>query len=559
MLREKLVDILLKKKLIGKKDLDKALEIQKSKGGSLSKILVEEGFVEQKGLMMFFSEELNIPPVRLSRYKLDPDVAKIIPERIARKYSVIPISRLGESIVVATADPLNILALDDIKALTGCNIDMVVGTAKEIDDAIASTYRQGDLNSISDILEGEKEEDVELVVREEKVDVAAIAEESKQAPIVKLVNQIICDALKKRASDIHLEPRREALRVRYRIDGDLHDVLTIPKSSQNAILARLKIMSNLNITEFRLPQDGRFKVDMEGREIDFRVSLLPITHGNKVVLRALDKSNLSVGLDSLGFLPGPLEAFKEAVKKPYGMILVTGPTGSGKSTTLYSIINQLNVVGRNIITIEDPVEYQLPGITQVQVNPQIGLTFASGLRSILRQNPDIIMIGEIRDFETADIAIKASLTGQLVLSTLHTNDAPSAVTRLIDMGVEPFLVASSLILIAAQRLARRLCDYCKEGYMPQDEIIKRFALPKDGKFCRGKGCNRCNNTGYMGRLGTLETLVIDEEVRRMVTSGSSSDDIKDYASAHGMKSLRENALKKFIKGDTSLEEVLRVT
>ena len=395
---------------------------------------------------------------------------------------------------------------------------------------------------------------------------SALTEESKKAPIVKMVDLILAEALKKRASDVHIEPTEKELRIRYRIDGSLQEAFSLPKRNQNAVLTRLKIMSRLDITESRLPQDGRFKVKLDNKEIDFRVSVLPLNYGGKFVLRALDKSNLGVGLEKLGFLKETLEIFNEGLKRPYGMMLITGPTGSGKSTTLYSILNRLNTPEKNIITIEDPVEYQVEGITQIQARPEIGLTFATGLRGLLRQSPDVIMVGEIRDFETADIAIKASLTGELVLSTLHTNDAAGAITRLIDMGVEPFLIASSVILAAAQRLCRRICPYCKTKVDIPASVFERVGVSKKeleeskvDKFFKGKGCNRCNDTGYYERMGTLEILLIDDKIRDMIIKCVPSDQIKEYAVKHGMSTLRNNALKKFFNGDTTLEEVIRIT
>jgi len=393
------------------------------------------------------------------------------------------------------------------------------------------------------------------------VDIQEATKQSKVAPIVKVVNLMVAEALESRASDIHVEPQEKNLRIRYRVDGALQEAFSLPKKDQNAIITRLKIMSGLDITEWRIPQDGRFRIRMREKEVDFRVSILPTNHGGKVVMRALDKSSLSIGLDKLGYLPQPLKLFEQAITKPYGMILVTGPTGSGKSTTLYSIITQLNTNEKNIVTIEDPVEYQVDGITQIQVNPSIEFTFSTGLRSILRQTPDIVLIGEIRDFETADIAIKASLTGQLLFSTLHTNDACGAITRLMDMGVEPFLVASSLVAVAAQRLCRKICENCKEPYEITPAVLKRLNIKtsKDATFYHGKGCSKCSNTGYHGRMGTLEVLLIDDAIRDLIIKGKSSDEIKEYAVANGMKTLRENAFKKALSGLTTIEEVLRIT
>jgi type II secretion system protein E len=469
-----------------------------------------------------------------------------------------PVSKIKNLVSVAVVDPLNIFALDDIKALTCSEVQTMLTTTDDILQAFEKYYG-GKAMGMSELIEGvKKAEGVQTV---DEANIGELTKASEEAPVIKLVDVIISEALKGRASDIHLEPFIDRVRVRYRIDGVLHERFTLPKKIQNVLLTRLKIMSNLDITQRRIPQDGRFKVKVQQKEIDFRVSVLPTSFGGKCVLRALDKSNLSIGLDRLGFLPGPLKAFKEAITKPYGMILLTGPTGCGKSTTLYSIINQLNTIDKNIVTIEDPVEYQVERITQVPVKPEIGLTFASGLRSLLRQCPDIIMVGEIRDGETADIAIKASLTGELVLSTLHTNDAASAITRLRDMGVEPFLIASSLILIAAQRLCRQICPNCKEPYEVSPAVLEKVGIKpvKGAKFYRGKGCAKCNQTGYLGRIGTLEVLVVDDRVKEMIIKGASSTQIKEYARAHGMKTLRENGLEKFIQGNTTLEEVLRMT
>lgn len=563
--KDKLIEVLIDGKLISKKELDKALAIQKRSGGSLGKILVDKGLVSQQALMVVMSRQLNIPPIDLAKYKVDSQFVRIIPEKVARHYSLIPISKIGNVLTVAMSDPLNVFAIDDIKMLTNYKIDPVIATENDIKEAI-NTYYGAHAQEISTILEEAGPSDIEVVEEEEQLDISGMTEESQKAPIVTMVSLILNEAMKKRASDIHIEPCEKNLRVRYRIDGSLHDALTIPKENQNAVLARLKIMSKLDITETRLSQDGRFKINFQAREIDFRVSVLPITFGGKIVLRALDRSSLNIGLEKLGFLPRPLDTFKTALKRPYGMILVTGPTGSGKSTTLYSIINQLNTSERNIVTLEDPVEYELEGITQIQTKQEIGLTFANGLKSVLRQSPDIIMVGEIRDFETADIAIKASLTGQLILSTLHTNDAASAITRLIDMGVEPFLIASSLILVSAQRLLRTICPNCKEEVEIPRNVLERAGLkmeeaPRKGvkAFYRGKGCSHCNETGYYGRIGILEALILDDQIREMIISKASSDEIKGYGVKHGMMTLKENALENFLNGITSLEEVLRVT
>ncbi|MBU4141020.1 MAG: GspE/PulE family protein, partial [Candidatus Omnitrophica bacterium] len=540
-LKKKLNELLLKNKLLSEKDLKKALEIQKEKGGgSLSKILVEQKMVSQKELMVCLGGQLGIPPINLSKYRIDPEVVKLIPGRVARHYLLIPVSKIKNVVSVAMADPLNIFALDDIKVLTKSEVQTMITTSDDIVQAIEKYYAPKTEDMAEIVKREQTRVEIEAVEEVGVTDVSELTKASKEAPVVKLTDIIINEALKNRASDIHLEPFYDRVRIRYRIDGVLHEFFTLPKKIQNALITRLKIMSNLDITQRRIPQDGRFKVKVNGKEIDFRVSVLPTSFGGKCVLRALDKSNLSIGLDRLGFLPGPLSAFKEAIAKPYGMILLTGPTGCGKSTTLYSVLNQLNSADKNIITIEDPVEYQVERITQIQIKPEIGLTFASGLRALLRQSPDVIMVGEIRDGETADTAIKAALTGELVLSTLHTNDAASAVTRLVDMGVEPFLIASSVILIAAQRLCRRVCPSCKEPIDVPRATLDKIGLKagRDAKFYRGKGCAKCNQTGYYGRMGTLEVLTMDDALREMIIKGATSTQIKDYARTCGMKTLR---------------------
>ena len=564
-LRDNIIEILIESKHLAKEQLEKALQIQKQKQIPLRRVLVEEGFILEEELLSLLSEQLYIPTLHLTKYKFDRNVIELIPERMARQYNVIPLSRMGNTLTMAMADPLNIFALDDLKVLTNCNIDTVLSPESEILRAIDTQYRpeSKDMQQIleeTDLAQPDLEKkDVELV-RQDEIELSSAVKESEKPPIVKLVDLMLTQALKKRASDIHVEPEHGYLRVRYRIDGALHDIFKIPKINQNAILARLKIISNLDITESRIPQDGRFKVRFETKEVDFRVSALPTTFGQKFVLRALDKSNLSIGLDKLGFSEQPLAIFKEAIAKPFGTILVTGPTGSGKSTTLYSVLNQLNTAQINIITIEDPVEYQIEGITQIQVKPDIGLDFASGLRSLLRQSPDIIMIGEIRDSETADIAIKASLTGQLVFSTLHTNDAISSITRLIDMGVEPFLVASSLIMLCAQRLCRRICLKCRKPQDVPKDFLEKIGFKDKVTFYKTEGCKYCNNTGFYGRIAILETVMIDDNIREMIIKKKSLDEIKQYAVGNcGMKTLRDDAFLKVKEGLATLDEALRIT
>jgi len=564
-LRENVIDILLKSKQLSKEQLEKALQIQKQKQISLRKILIEQGYISEETLLSLLSSQLYIPSLHLTKYKFEHEITKLIPERMARQYKIIPLSRMGSTLTVAMSDPLDIFALDDLKAITGCNIDTVLSSEEEISKAVDIQYRL-EVKNIDQILEEStfkqsdlEKRDVELL-KQEEIELSSALQESTKEPIIKIVELVLAEALNKRASDIHVEPERDVLRIRYRIDGALYEILRIPKVNQNAILARLKIISNLDITENRTPQDGRFKVKYKNKEVDFRVSALPTTFGQKFVLRALDKTNLSIGLDKLGFSEQPERLFKEAISKPFGMILVTGPTGSGKSTTLYSVLNQLNTPEKNIITIEDPVEYQIEGITQIHVRPEIGLDFTSGLRSLLRQSPDVIMIGEIRDSDTADIAVKAALTGQLVFSTLHTNDAVSSITRLIDMGVEPFLVASSLIMLCAQRLCRKLCPKCKKEIQIPKELLEQIGFKEKCLFYAPQGCSYCNNTGFYGRIAILEALSIDDTIREMVMSRKSLDDIKKYAIEKcAMLTLRDDAFLKVKEGTTSLEEAIRIT
>jgi type IV pilus assembly protein PilB len=567
-LKDNIINILLESKKLTREQLEKALQTQKEKRIPLRKVLVDCGIISEDEILALFSEQLFIPALHLSKYKFDPQIIKLIPEHLARLYVIIPLSLIGKTLTVAIADPLNILALDDLKILTGYNIDTVLSAESEIVRVIEEEYKKGP-RDIQQVLEETGAQDAQEaplaeLVREEEIELGSALEESEKAPIIKLVELMLAQALRGRASDIHVEPEEDVLRVRYRIDGVLHDVFKIPKSKQNAVLARLKIISNLDITESRVPQDGRFKVRFENKEVDFRVSSLPTTFGQKFVLRLLDKSNLSIGLDKLGFSEQSTKTFKEAIAKPFGMILVTGPTGSGKSTTLYSVLNQLNTPERNIITVEDPVEYQIEGITQIQVRPDIGLDFASGLRSLLRQSPDVIMVGEIRDSETADIAVKASLTGQLVFSTLHTNDAISSVTRLIDMGVEPFLVASSLVMLCAQRLCRKLCLKCRSAVkVPPDYLDKigfTQSLRAGADFYAPAGCSYCNKTGFYGRIGILETVMIDDAIREMIMNKKPLDEIKGYClERRGMVPLRDDAFLKVREGLTTIDEALRVT
>ncbi len=556
--------MLLNTKKISQEQLDGYIKIQKEKQVPLRKVLFESGVITEEQLLSLLSKQLYIPTLHLTKYKFDKEIIGLVTERIARQYKIIPLSRMGNTLTVAMSDPLNIFALDDLKVLTGCNIDTVLSGEDEIFHAIDAEYSTGTKNmqQLLDDSAGVAEvgrKNVELIGQED-LELSSALKESEKPPIVKLVDLMLTQALKKRASDIHIEPEEDVLRIRYRIDGSLHDAFKIPKINQNAVLARVKIIANLDITENRIPQDGRFKVRFDGKEVDFRVSSLPTTFGQKFVLRLLDKANLSVGLDKLGFSEQPAAVFKQAIAKPFGMILVTGPTGSGKSTTLYSVLSQLNTPEKNIITIEDPVEYQVEGITQIQVKQEIKLDFASGLRALLRQSPDVIMIGEIRDSETADIAVKASLTGQLVLSTLHTNDAISSITRIMDMGVEPFLVASSLVMLCAQRLCRKLCVKCRKPIEVPEDFLKKIGFPGKAIFYSAQGCKYCNNTGFYGRIAILEAVLIDDVMREMIMKNASIDDIKKYATQKcAMMTLRDDGFIKVKEGTTSLDEALRVT
>ncbi|MBI2094253.1 MAG: Flp pilus assembly complex ATPase component TadA [Candidatus Omnitrophica bacterium] len=558
--RQRISELLIEQRLATAEQLASMVAEASQQGKSFAKLLIERNIVPEGRLIELLSKELGMPMISLTKYRLDPKVASLVPERLARQYGMIAISKFGDRLVVAMADPLNIFAIDDLKTLAQIDINPVLSPQSEILRAIEQVYTPE--SAIAASLQPE------IVAKSEEGNldtaVALLLNESgeQEVPVVRVINLLVIEAMRRHASDIHLEPMQGTLRVRFRIDGKLIDSHRLPLAVQNPVLTRLKIMSGMNITEWRIPQDGRFKVRLDDREVDFRVSLLPITHGGKVVLRLLDQSNLSIGLDHLGFMPESIERFKVAVKRPYGMILVTGPTGSGKSTTLYSILNQLNQPTKNLITVEDPVEYQVEGITQVQVNPEVGLTFSTGLRALLRQSPDVVMVGEIRDFETADIAMKASLTGQLVLSTLHTNDAPSAVTRLIDMGVEPFLVASSVSLIQAQRLVRKLCQKCREPFRPDAKLLEKLEYKPDSKavFYKAAGCRFCNNTGHRGRSGIVEVLDIDEHIRELIVSRAPSWEIKNYAVEKlGMVTLRQDGLEKASRGMTTLEEVVAVT
>jgi len=560
----RLGELLVNKGLITSKQLDAALQEQKISGNKLGTSLVKLGFITEKNLVSFLSKHYGVPAIDLAEIQVDQDTIKMIPADVVYKYQILPIRRVGSTLRVAMADPSNILAIDDVKFLTSCHVEVFVSTESAIKVAIDKYYDPS--TAMAEIMSGPmgEEEKMELLEDAEEVDVNELQQASEDAPVVRLVNMILNEAIKRKASDIHLEPYEKVFRVRLRMDGVLYDFMKPPMKMKNAIISRAKIMAKLNIAERRLPQDGRIKMKLgRDREMDFRVSVLPTLFGEKVVLRLLDKSNLQLDMTKLGFEEKPLQEFKESIHKPFGMVLVTGPTGSGKTTTLYSALAELNQISENISTAEDPVEFNLMGINQVQMHEEIGLTFATALRSFLRQDPDIIMVGEIRDFETAEIAIKAALTGHLVLSTLHTNDAPSTINRLLNMGIEPFLVASSVNLIAAQRLARVICESCKQPIQVSPQMLLNLGIPPDeiqGFTChKGTGCPACNNTGYKGRLALYEVLPVREEIRELILQGASASEIKKEAMRLGMKTLRQAALMRLKEGITTVEEVLKAT
>jgi len=560
---EKIGELLVRENLITPVQLQKALEEQKRTGGRLGANLCKLGFIKEEQLTEFLSKQYGVPAVNLKEFEIDPEVIKLVPEEVARKHMGIPVNRAGNTLIVAMADPSNIFAMDDIKFLTGYNVEVVVAPENAIKEAI-DKYYQGSATNLEEALGDMEDMDIELGETEEEVNITDLEKASEEAPVIKLVNLILTDAIKKKASDIHIEPYEKTFRCRYRIDGILYEVLKPPMKMRNAITSRIKIMSGMDIAERRLPQDGRIKIKVgKDKEMDYRVSVVPTLFGEKVVLRLLDKSNLQLDMTKLGFDDQQLKLFKDAINRPYGMILVTGPTGSGKTTTLYSALSELNKPDVNICTAEDPVEYNLMGINQVQMHEEIGLNFAAALRSFLRQDPDIILVGEIRDFETAEIAVKAALTGHLVLSTLHTNDAPSSVNRLLNMGVEPFLVASSVNLILAQRLVRKICPECKEPVdFPAKALVEMGMDPelaKDTVVYKGKGCFNCSETGYKGRLAVYEVMMLYEEIKDLILNGASAAELKKEAIRLGMKTMRMSGLEKIREGITTPDEVARVT
>ncbi|MBM4348924.1 MAG: type IV-A pilus assembly ATPase PilB [Deltaproteobacteria bacterium] len=591
---ERLGELLIKRNFITPEQLKKAQDEQKLKGGRLESNLVKLGYIKEDELLSFLSAQYRVPSVKISKIEINPNVTKLIPPSISKKYFIIPINRVGPKLTLAMADPSNIVVIDEIKFMTGFNVEPVVASETEIVDAIKKYYGGGgsvaglgttSFQALDYSLEEDKSSDSDFdLIDTSLVDVDEFdklvhgavdnievvenqtADETDEigGPIIKIVNGVLIKAIKLGASDVHFEPYEKSFRVRYRVDGVMRREMTLPTQIKNAIVSRLKIMSKLDIAERRLPQDGRIKLRLgKGREMDFRVSTVPVLFGEKVVLRLLDKSSLQLDMVKLGFEESSLEDFKNALRKPVGMILVTGPTGSGKTTTLYSALSELNKETENITTAEDPVEYNFMGINQVQMHEEIGLTFASSLRAFLRQDPDIIMVGEVRDFETAQIAVQAALTGHLVLSTVHTNDAPGTVTRLIDMGIEPFLISSAVILILAQRLIRKICMECREPIKVHPQLLIDLGVSPDEvksfPVYKGKGCSICNNTGYKGRVGLYEVMAIKEEIKELILSRASTSEVKKEAMRLGMKTLRQSGIIKIREGLTTIEEVLRST
>ncbi len=568
----RLGEILIKEKLVSKEQLDQALAHQKKSGGRLGGALVKLGFISDEEITGVLSRQYGVPAINLSYYEVDGAVVKLVPQETATRYQVVPLSRVGSTLTIAMADPTNVFAMDDIKFMTGLKVEPVVASESAITEAITKFYGSSGGTSEQELEKvmaqiGAEDADVEVAEEEQELSAAELEHAAEDAPVIKLVNLILTEALHKGASDIHIEPYEKDFRVRFRIDGVLHNFMNPPLKLKDAMSSRMKIMAKLDISEKRLPQDGRImlKLTKDGRkkDLDYRVSVCPTLHGEKIVMRLLDKENLRLDMTKLGMEQESLTKFENAILKPSGMVLVTGPTGSGKTNTLYSSVARLNQPDTNIMTAEDPVEFQLMGINQVQMKEQIGLNFASALRSFLRQDPNIILVGEIRDFETAEIAVKAALTGHLVLSTLHTNDAPSTISRLMNMGIEPFLVATSVHLICAQRLVRRICTECKEEvHLPPQAMIDVGYSPeetKTTKVYKGKGCERCNGSGYKGRTGLYEVMEINDELRELVLVGASALELKKKAIEQGMITLRRSGLIKIGLGMTTIEEVIRET
>jgi type IV pilus assembly protein PilB len=558
----RLGELLVREKLISLSQLRHAQDEQQKSGQNLGYTLAKLGYVSDDEITSFLSQQYRVPTVNLEEYEIDPEILKLVQKEPCERHKVVPVSRTGNSLIVAMADPTNLNAIDDLKFLTGYNIEPVIASETAIHNAIEKYYNAGP--SYDEVMAGFDEKEIDFTDGEDDVNLMELEKASEDAPVVRLVNMMLLNAIKKGASDIHIEPYEKKLRVRYRIDGVLAEEMTPPLKLKNAIISRIKIMASLDIAERRLPQDGRIKLKLgKGREMDFRVSALPTIWGEKVVMRLLDKSNLQLDMTKLGFDQAPLDDFQWAINQPWGMVLVTGPTGSGKTTTLYSALSELNKVAHNICTAEDPVEYNLHGINQVQMHDEIGLNFAMALRAFLRQDPDIIMVGEVRDFETAEIAVKAALTGHMVLSTLHTNDAPATISRLLNMGVEPFLITASVNLVLAQRLARKICVDCKQVVKYEKKVLEDCGFTPDqiatAKLMKGAGCRTCNGSGYKGRVALYEVMRFSDTLKEMVLQGASTAELKLGAIKNGMMTLRMSGMKKISDGVTTPEEVMRVT
>ena len=560
---ERIADVLIEDGLLLPGQLDEAMQLQKKQGGRLLKILTDNKYVTEQDMVISMGRCLDTPPINLSKMRIPEEVMNIVPKEMARAYKLVPVCKLGSKLFVAMADPLNVLALDDLRQRTKLDVFPMITTETCVIEALSGVsqssatmdqvLRHAAESAAADTVE-------EVKVTKQEIDLDQMAVDSEDAPVVKIVNLILVQAIKEKASDIHIEPFEKEIKLRYRVDGALIEATSPPKALQMPIASRIKILAGLDIAERRLPQDGRFRIRVSGKEVDLRISMLPTVYGEKIVIRLLDKGALGGSIDNMGLDDYTLGIFKKAIDAPHGMILVTGPTGSGKTTTLYTILSELNNPIYNIVTVEDPVEYQLMGINQVAVKADIGMGFSEALRSILRQDPDIVMIGEIRDNETADIAVKAALTGHQVLSTLHTNDAAGAITRLDDMVIEPFLISSSVILACAQRLVRRICPNCKEEFQPEPEIFTKLNIENDGStLYRGAGCSRCKGRGYVGRAPILEVLPVSESIRRLIIKRASAAVVKNQAISEGMKSLRMVGIDKAKEGITTLEEVMRVT
>jgi type IV pilus assembly protein PilB len=560
---DRIADVLIEDGLLLPNQLDEATQIQKEKGGRLLKILTDKQFVTDQDMAFSMGRCLNVSPVNLARIRIPENIMGLIPREMAKANKLVPVARLNGKLFVAMADPTNVLAVDDVKRRVQLDVVPMIATEKGVMDALSGVHGGANMGQVLSQIKEEVEKPADGVEVQQKaseeIDIDRLAEDSEDAPVIKIVNLIMVQAMREKASDIHIEPFQKTLKLRYRVDGDLIAAESPPKALQLAITSRIKILAGLNIAERRVPQDGRFRIKVMGKEVDLRVSILPTAHGEKIVIRILDKTVLTGSIDQMGLDEETLLKFRTAIDAPHGMILVTGPTGSGKTTTLYSVLQELNNPQYNIVTVEDPIEYELGGINQVSVRNDIGLDFASALRSILRQDPDIVMVGEIRDNETADIAVKAALTGHQVLSTLHTNDAAGAITRLDDMGIEPFLISSSILMTCAQRLVRRVCANCREEFKPEPEVFAQLGLEQaETVFYRGSGCDRCKGRGYLGRLAIIEALPVSDAIRRLIMKRASAAVIKNQAVTEGMKTLRMVGIDKALEGLTTLEEVLRV-